>query len=59
MPCGRSSPERTPSSPIQQGVVQVLAQALQDLVVVPDGRRLILAGGKVALQLTGEQSGPE
>lgn len=38
-------------SPVQQRVVQVLAQALQDLVMVADGRGLVLTCGKVALQL--------
>lgn len=32
-------------------MVQVLAQPLQDLIMVPDGRGLILTRSKVALQL--------
>lgn len=46
-----TSPQSSPHSPVQQGMVQVLTQALQDLVMVPDSRGLILTGRKVALQL--------
>lgn len=44
-------PSELPHLPVQQCMVQVLAQALEDLVVVPDGRGLIFTCSKVALQL--------
>lgn len=37
--------------PIEEGVVEVFAEALQNPVVVPDGGSLILTGRKVTLQL--------
>lgn len=37
-------------------MVQMLTEPLQDLVVVSDGRGLILTGSKVALQLQGEET---
>lgn len=40
-------------------MVQVLAQTLQDLVVVPDGGGLLLTGRKVALQLEGKGIHPK
>lgn len=39
-------------SPIEEGVVEVFAEALQNPVMIPDGRSLILTGRKVTLQLT-------
>lgn len=47
-----------PNSPVQQGVVQVLTQTLQDLIVVPDGRGLVFTCSKVALQLKGTKQQP-
>ena len=41
--------------PVQQGVVQVLTQTLQDLVMVPDGGGLVFTRSKVALQLKGKE----
>lgn len=35
--------------PIEKGVVEVFAEALQNPVVVPDGGSLILTGRKVTL----------
>lgn len=45
--------------PVQQGVVQVLTQTLQDLVVVPDGGGLVFTCSKVALQLKGKETRPK
>lgn len=57
VPCSalQSSPETLSALPVQQGVVQVLTQTLQHLIVVPDGRGLIFTCSKVALQLKGEK----
>lgn len=52
---GPHSTRRELNSPVQQGVVQVLTKALQDLVVVPDGRGLVLTCCKVTLQLKGRR----
>lgn len=52
---GSISPKSSLHSPVQQGMVQVLTQALQDLVVVPDSRGLVLTRCKVALQLEGRE----
>lgn len=48
--------QKLPTLPIQQGMVQVLTQTLQDLVMVPDGRGLIFTCSKVALQLKGKKN---
>lgn len=37
--------------PIEEGVVEVFAEALQNPVMIPDGGSLILTGCKVTLQL--------
>lgn len=42
--------------PIEEGVVEVFAEALQNPVVIPDGGSLILTGRKVTLQLTETQT---
>lgn len=52
---GSISPKSSLYSPVQQGMVQVLTQALQDLVMVPDSRGLVLTRCKVALQLEGRE----
>lgn len=57
-PCGPTHrpPSSSHSSPVQQGVVQVLTETLQDLVMVPDGRGLVFTCSKVALQLKGKNT---
>lgn len=37
--------------PIEEGMIKMLAEALQNPVVIPDGGSLILTGRKVTLQL--------
>lgn len=44
--------------PIEEGVVEVFAEALQNPVVVPDGGSLILTGRKVTLQLRETEAEP-
>lgn len=46
---GSINPRSSLHSPVQQGMVQVLTQALQDLVMVPDSRGLLLTRCEVAL----------
>lgn len=48
--------QQAPGVPVEQSVVQVFAEPLQHLVMVPDGRRLVFAGSEVALQLQKEET---
>lgn len=48
--------QQAPGVPVEQSVVQVFAEPLQHLVMVPDGRCLVFAGSEVALQLQKEET---